>query len=285
MDIQMPVLDGYGAMALIRQQPSLSQIPVVALTAGVLDSSRNAVYASGMVGHIGKPMDVQAAVRMILKATNQPDVGNYAPVDKAPVVISDLPGLAIAQSLDIWHNEARYRQYLTLFAEKYAQFETSLRTLAPVELKAFAHKLCGSAGNLGLLDISRLSGALERFADDDDRREDAIAQLNQAFVVGLASLRSYLETQTPESAAPVTTVEVDKAAVLLRQAYKELATLSPDTVEPLLSQLKQLVGVAQQAQLRKVIEAVESFDFRTAENELRVLAKTLQIEWEQKDDS
>jgi PAS domain S-box-containing protein len=284
MDIQMPVLDGYGAMALIRQQPTLSHIPVVALTAGVLDSSRNAVYASGMVGHIGKPMDVQAAVHMILKATEKPEVETYSRPDNHLDVIHDLPGLAIVQSLDIWQDDARYRQYLTLFAEQYAQFATSLRTLPPVELKAFAHKLCGSAGNLGLLDISRLAGTLEHIVDDNNRRENAIAQLSQAFVVGLASLHSYLGIQTTEAAAPVTSLDADKAAMVLRHVYKELATLSPDTVEPLLIQLKQLVGAEQQVQLLKVSKAVECFDFRTAENELRVLAKTLQIEWEQKDD-
>ena len=280
MDIQMPVLDGYGAMALIRQQPTLSHIPVVALTAGVLDSSRNAVYASGMVGHIGKPMDVQAAVHMILKATEQPDVKTYSQAVKPIEVISDLPGLAIVQSLDIWRDKARYQQYLTLFAQQYAQFETSLRTLQPNEIKAFAHKLCGSAGNLGLLDISRLAGELERTADDADQRRDTMAQLNQAFVVGFASMNRYLETQTAETAPPAPSLAVDQAAMVLRQAYKELATLSPDSVEPLLIQLKLLVGVAQQAQLSKVSEAVACFDFHNAKNELQVLAKTLRIEWE-----
>ncbi|MBT3065936.1 CHASE domain-containing protein [Rhodoferax sp. U11-2br] len=283
MDIQMPVLDGYGAMALIRKQPALSHIPVVALTAGVLDSSRNAVYACGMVGHISKPMDVQAAVQVILNATGQPDVETVRQPGKKPVVSGDLPGLAVAQSLDIWRNEARYRQYLGLFAEKYAQFETSLRTLPPLELKAFAHKLCGSAGNLGLMDISRLAGELERKMDEGDQREAGVAQLNQAFVVGMASLTTYLGMQTTEPASASTSLDLEQVSKVVRHVHKALTTLSPDSVEPLLNQLKLLLGSEQQAQVRKVSEAVEYFDFRAATLALRMLAKTLHVELDLRD--
>jgi hypothetical protein len=284
MDIQMPVLDGYGAMALIRQQPALSHIPVVALTAGVLDSSRNAVYASGMVGHIGKPMDVESAVRMILKVTERPVAAMGARTDTVLETISDLPGLAVTQSLNIWRSEERYRQYLKLFTEKYAEYKSSLRTLQPDELKAFAHKLCGSAGNLGLLDISRTAGELERIAEaGGERCDDAVAKLAQAFELGLDSMRRYLAIGTAEPAPLNTSLDIDHAAQVVRELYTALTTLSPDAVEPLLTRLKLLIGPALQPRLHAVSEAVDGFDFRAAGIELRVLAKSLHIELEQTD--
>ena len=58
MDIQMPVLDGYKATRKIRQLgEEKSKIPVVALTASVLEDDKYDAYIAGMNGHISKPID------------------------------------------------------------------------------------------------------------------------------------------------------------------------------------------------------------------------------------
>lgn len=57
MDIQMPVMDGLTAAALIRENPQLAELPIVAMTANDLASDVEQCLAAGMNAHISKPFD------------------------------------------------------------------------------------------------------------------------------------------------------------------------------------------------------------------------------------
>jgi signal transduction histidine kinase/DNA-binding response OmpR family regulator len=65
MDIQMPILDGYGATREIRDRLGLRQLPVFAMTANVMPSDRIACLAAGMDEHIGKPFDLDELVALL----------------------------------------------------------------------------------------------------------------------------------------------------------------------------------------------------------------------------
>ena len=68
MDVQMPVLDGYGATRAIRVSghPSAKSVPIIAMTANAfVDDIRDALE-SGMDAHVSKPVIVDQ-----LKATFQ----------------------------------------------------------------------------------------------------------------------------------------------------------------------------------------------------------------------
>jgi PAS domain S-box-containing protein len=71
MDIQMPVLDGYGATCKIREQLGLTQLPIVAMTANALASDRVACLAAGMNEHVGKPFDMRQLVALLLQITGR----------------------------------------------------------------------------------------------------------------------------------------------------------------------------------------------------------------------
>src|SRR5690606_28952539 len=56
MDIQMPVLDGYSAINVLRNQLHL-QIPVIAMTAYVLEGEEAKCLAAGFSDYIAKPVN------------------------------------------------------------------------------------------------------------------------------------------------------------------------------------------------------------------------------------
>ena len=71
MDVQMPVMDGLTATREIRQDPGLSALPVVALTAGVLPEEREAALNAGMNDFLAKPLDTQR-LAAVLQPYRQP---------------------------------------------------------------------------------------------------------------------------------------------------------------------------------------------------------------------
>jgi PAS domain S-box-containing protein len=55
MDLHMPEIDGLEATRQLRAQPSTAHLPIIALTAAVLDAERAQAHAAGMNGFVSKP--------------------------------------------------------------------------------------------------------------------------------------------------------------------------------------------------------------------------------------
>ncbi|OEZ63677.1 ATP-binding protein [Duganella sp. HH105] len=64
MDVQMPVMDGFAATGAIRQELKLD-LPILAMTAGVMQSEQERCIAAGMNDFIAKPIDVEQMLDII----------------------------------------------------------------------------------------------------------------------------------------------------------------------------------------------------------------------------
>jgi CheY-like chemotaxis protein len=69
MDLQMPVMDGFRATVEIRRQEAAAgnkrHLPIIALSAAVMDDDRARAAEAGVDGHLAKPIDETALYRII----------------------------------------------------------------------------------------------------------------------------------------------------------------------------------------------------------------------------
>ncbi|MBO5154932.1 MAG: response regulator [Eubacterium sp.] len=67
MDIQMPVMDGYEATRQIRalDDPKVSSIPIIAMTANAFEEDKKAALKSGMNGFISKPIVIDEVIEAL----------------------------------------------------------------------------------------------------------------------------------------------------------------------------------------------------------------------------
>jgi CheY-like chemotaxis protein len=69
MDVQMPVLDGYGATQAIRRSGRVDAetIPIIAVTADVFTADVARVMACGMNDYLSKPIDFDKLLEKLRK--------------------------------------------------------------------------------------------------------------------------------------------------------------------------------------------------------------------------
>ena len=74
MDIQLPGMDGLSATKIIKKNPSLKDIPVVALTSCAMQGDKERAMEAGCAGYIAKPIDTRKfleTVSQYLKSDNR----------------------------------------------------------------------------------------------------------------------------------------------------------------------------------------------------------------------
>ncbi|MCX6556045.1 MAG: response regulator [Candidatus Aminicenantes bacterium] len=65
MDMQMPVMDGFEAINILKTDPATKSIPVIALTAFAMQGDREKCMEAGYDDYITKPLDIRALVTKV----------------------------------------------------------------------------------------------------------------------------------------------------------------------------------------------------------------------------
>ena len=117
MDLQMPEMDGFTATAIIRDNPRLAFLPIIAMTAHATVDERLRCLKAGMNEHLSKPIDVEALydiLRVWLKPAEGRAKASATPIDDSP--LPDLPGLNVKEALERMNGDLRlYKTHLLQF--------------------------------------------------------------------------------------------------------------------------------------------------------------------------
>jgi PAS domain S-box-containing protein len=171
MDIQMPVMNGYEATRAIRSM-GLTDLPIIAMTANVMEDDRARAIDAGMNGHISKPIDVDNLVSALLRVTSGGDVRELRELREVPrgPGQQEAGGSGAAQpveipGIDLHSTLPRFGGSFANFVALFKRFEQSQGgTLAEVRAllrvgerdaaAALMHRLRGVAANLGASDFA-----------------------------------------------------------------------------------------------------------------------------------
>ncbi len=177
MDVQMPVMNGFEAVGLLRQNEKFRQLPVVAMTAHAMSGARDECLAAGMDDYLSKPIDPAQVYAVLLKwirpgeRTGEPVlVTNRAEwagaVKQGPALPVAIAGVELQSALErIGGNTPLLIEMLRMFIERYAVSDREIRqeiiagNLAVAELAA--HNVNGVAGNLSAWRLQSAAVALE----------------------------------------------------------------------------------------------------------------------------
>ena len=278
MDVQMPVMDGYEATHLIRSNPQLALLPVIALTAGAFKEQEELANNAGMSGFISKPFNVNEAIYLIQKLSGHNGITKFDTATvKDPIVPGtdqDLPGLEVGKGLLIWKNTQDYQHYLRKFVLDYGNSVQELNQLDSINASKLAHKLTGAAGMLALTDVSTRSADVDRLLRNGEAVATGYIHLQDALTRAIQSIQIYAPTLDEPVSEILETPDEDRLILLLHQALKAFASDSPAIIRPVLSDLA-LVLPAEH--LRGLQSALENFDFRAGELATNELARRFAI--------
>ncbi len=173
MDCQMPVMDGYTATKLLREQERFRELPVIALTANVMAGDIEKVLNAGMNDHIGKPINVRELYTTMAKwimpsspVSPQERIPNHEPDKDAIEPLPDLAGISVEKGLATANGDPKlYRKLLLKYKDSYGNFAEAFNHALGSEDKQepqrLAHSLKAVAGNIGATAVQRAAEDLE----------------------------------------------------------------------------------------------------------------------------
>ncbi|GAB2885674.1 CHASE domain-containing protein [Uliginosibacterium flavum] len=261
MDVQMPVMDGITATRIIREELGLA-LPIVAMTAGVLQSQRDECMAAGMTDFLSKPLDAQLTIdtldRVLLgSAYVEPAVvapASAAPADEAPPAVDlPVPELEAGEGVDgldragalarIGRNQTLYRELLLQFrieaSELPIETQRSLDSGALRDAGRGFHTLKSTAASIGANALAALAQTGEMAMHDSDL---ALAQQS------LNDIRVELERLLPAISRSLEQHKLSPA-----QAASAVTGVDRVALEQLLEQLR-----------RHDLDALDAFEYLRA---------------------
>ena len=175
MDIQMPVMDGYEATRIIRQDTEFSDLPIIAMTASAMTQDREDAEAAGMNDHVVKPIDVNALIKTLLKWI-KPGKRELAQEflqtlkqfenETCEIPLKDLPGISVKLGLSrVSGNQKLYLKLLDKFVRDFtdtvSQIQTALDQKDFPLAQRLAHTLKSVSGNIGARGVQAAAEIVE----------------------------------------------------------------------------------------------------------------------------
>ena len=221
MDIQMPVMDGIAATHYLRHQLDLA-VPIIAMSAGVMQAERELCIDAGMDDFVAKPIEAERLAGVMAKFLptrtkfRHPRITTgHASFDAVMARVTDT-ALFHPDALleEVMMDRAVQRQIIAEFAKEASRFAADVRhalgRLALDEAKRLFHTLKGTAGTVAARQVAELASKGETAARAGNTAE-ALRVLGKLEPV-LDALLGEIDTWLEETAGKLPAPPVQRAA-------------------------------------------------------------------------
>ncbi len=282
MDMQMPVMSGLEAAQLIRRQARFAKLPIIAMTANVMQADRQRCYEAGMDDFVAKPIEPDALFQKLVKwiAPREPSQGLPRPTAAQTVQESprETPFPAHIEGIDMgvglrrmMGKTQRYISILRSFCETKDHADLEIRQAwesdKTQDAIRMAHTVKGLAGQIGANALAERAQALERALEEGataDTTEQLLNTFSQALATQVGAILAALsvpDSTVQDSAASPSSPEQRDA--ILRQLAAMLAN-DDAKAERLIADHSVTLMACMPEQFRALRQAVREFDFEQA---------------------
>ncbi len=286
MDMQMPVMDGVTATREIRKDERFKDLPIIAMTANVMESDLEKCREAGMWDHIGKPIDPDDLFGKLLKWVKPRQAGEVREATGMPLQTEkeepkpasqdsppDIPGLDTALGLKRFLGKKTfYFDMLRKFAEKQVavpiQIHQSLAADDRETAERLAHSIKGVSGNIGATSVQGVAAELEhsiRHNDSPEKTSEILSRFENTLGELIRSLSMALGGTTPPPPPPPARAPPPETPVR-RKLRGRLENSDSEAGEIFENSREDLSAAISAADLVQVARAIENYDFDEAAN-------------------
>lgn len=268
MDVQMPVMDGLTATVRIREmerEADWDRIPIIALTASVLEQDRLAAKQADMDGFSSKPIELPILLaemaRVLHGVTTSPQEAIIEKIEAPHAFNMD-------KGVKLWGDKHNYlsevSQYLLETPRHIGALKRAIQAQDHAAFNMVAHANKGVSANLALPGLHSAYAALEQVTKDNWQACPALVERLEICTDTLQqNIQSLLNTQTVSShAEPVTAMAVEQLLSWL-QALRAVTAMA-ELDDKLLNQLIQHAPADWQHDLDAIAQCLNEFDFEHA---------------------
>jgi signal transduction histidine kinase/CheY-like chemotaxis protein/HPt (histidine-containing phosphotransfer) domain-containing protein len=295
MDVHMPEMDGLEATRQIRgyenEEDLETRTPIIALTASVYASDRQACQAAGMDGFLHKPLKQEDLYTVLdlwlerVQLTSMSEGSMNRPADEEesdPFQLPEmLPGIEIRRALNVLGFEPEvYRKVLGSFQRENLGTHDRIRAAFAARnwksLEKIAHSLKSTSSNIGAMELHQAASEIEKRCKEgtiSPADETLIEKVGMLVTQVLHSLQSLQVEPRKQKAFPILPLP-DAAIVmpLLKRVAKAIHMADTESIEVELDHLRELLA----ASLLESLEShIDNYDYDEALEALGVIERQL----------
>jgi two-component system, sensor histidine kinase and response regulator len=283
MDVQMPIMDGYEATRVIRNELNIST-PIVAMTANVMIQDIEKCLFAGMDAHIGKPFEVEDFYGTLLETLHVNILNMPKQQEKAST--QHLALFAKEEAIKrLGGKEALWQKIFNSFFETFLQLPEKLHLLIEQQemntLIDYVHTTKGLCGTIGVERLEQSLSVLEQFLKKHHRFDTLCLDSVLSEHAALSDiLRAEYEKKWESSGVNTQKISlsVDDKKALERSLIELQTALDLSNVSKINLLLEALAlnrDIAKSESFKALLLACKQFDFEAALQKLEHLSEEI----------
>ena len=293
MDIQMPGIDGYETTRRIQQMPRVKSIPIIAMTANVMEQDKQAAIDAGMAGHIAKPIVLDDMVATIVRCMHDKnshqrttpsrttdgehnrhadDQDNYLDKERLNTKLA---------MMRLGNNKQIYLKSVQLFLKNAPGMLSQISSIWPEDTAESArapHTLKSIAGAVGAVRVAEICKILEHALRKGERYEGYqrdVTVLHEELCIAVDALKKVeQELSYTEGSNGDNNLDIVKKLTLLKEYLAESNMRASEVI----TQIKRSMDKASFSRYQQLEGLILSLDYEEAEIECESILNTAKAE-------